>query len=117
MKIIAIDFDGTVVEDKFPEIGEIIRDNDYCSVDVINELHAVGHKIIIWTCRCGIYLYEMIQWINQHEMLYNTINSNAINCMGHAMPKVRADCYIDNNNFGGRPKWDDIYLKLIGDWR
>lgn len=112
-KIIAVDFDGTIVEDNFPKIGKIIVDNGVSSITVINELYITGHGIIIWTCRCGDYLYEMINWLKKEECHYNTINSNVIETIGHAIPKIRADIYIDNNNFGGRPKWDNIYNKLI----
>jgi len=46
-KIIAIDFDGTIVDHEFPRIGQLkegVR-------DFMKALHKQGHKIIVWTCR------------------------------------------------------------------
>ena len=112
--IVGVDFDGQIVEDKFPKIGKIIIDEGYSSIFVLKEIYALKkHQLILWTCRCGIYLCEAIEWLNKQEVKFHAINSNVIETIGHAIPKVRADCYIDNNNFGGRPKWDDIYFKLI----
>lgn len=46
-RIIAIDFDGTIFENAWPEVGTIRED----AVEVIQALHENGNKIIIWTCR------------------------------------------------------------------
>ena len=48
--ILAIDFDGTIVMDKYPEIGEMIEG----AKTAINQLHADGYEIIIWSCRAGL---------------------------------------------------------------
>ena len=50
-KIIAVDFDGTLCENRYPEIG---KPNE----KVINYLikrQKEGDKLILWTCRCGCY--------------------------------------------------------------
>ena len=47
--IIAIDFDGTIVEHKYPAIGAPIKG----AIDTIKELQARGHRIILWTMRSG----------------------------------------------------------------
>ena len=50
--ILAIDFDGTIVENKFPEIGRLKKDAKW----VINKLKEAGCKIVIWTSRDGKYI-------------------------------------------------------------
>ena len=47
MAIFAIDFDGTIVSDKYPEIGEPFPE----AIETIREIKKLGHKIIIWSCR------------------------------------------------------------------
>ena len=50
--VLAIDFDGCIVEETYPEIGELRKD----AKKIINQLVQDGHYIIIWTCRTGEYL-------------------------------------------------------------
>ena len=45
--LIAVDFDGTVVEHAYPDIGEELPH----AVEVLKELVEAGHQIILWTCR------------------------------------------------------------------
>ena len=49
--ILAIDFDGTIATDSFPEVGTLIKDADR----IIQKLYEEGHDIIINTCRTGKY--------------------------------------------------------------
>ena len=48
-KIIAVDFDGTLCENKWPEIGEANEDMIY----YLRKRQAEGDKLILWTCRVG----------------------------------------------------------------
>lgn len=105
--IIAIDFDGTIVEDAYPEIGKI-KEN---AKRVINRLHAEGHYIIIWTCRNGSLLYKAVQFLHQNDVKFHAANeSNADNVAkyGSDTRKVSADIYIDDKIIGGFPGWDNI---------
>ena len=45
-KIYAVDFDGTLCEDSWPEIG---KPND-ALINRVIELREEGNKIILWTC-------------------------------------------------------------------
>ena len=45
--IIAVDFDGTLVEDKYPEIGA----PNGLIFEYLHQLRHQGHKLILWTCR------------------------------------------------------------------
>jgi hydroxymethylpyrimidine pyrophosphatase-like HAD family hydrolase len=112
--IFAIDFDGTIVEHKYPMIGEL-KPN---AKEVINKLVENNHKIIIWTCR---YLAEDLKVMT--DFLYaNAIKFHAVNCNAHSIidfcpePKIYADYYIDDRDImliGQKINWFDIERKLL----
>ena len=85
MKIIAVDFDGTLAHKhpdnidgsyganiKKPKIG-ISRWN---IIDKIKEEQSKGTKIILWTCREGILLDEAVSWCSEKGIVFDAINEN-----------------------------------------
>ena len=72
-KIIAIDFDGTIVEDEWPEIGNI----KHRVVEQMIKEEEKGTYIIIWTCRSGEEIQEMQNWLDEQCIPYDRINANA----------------------------------------
>lgn len=113
--IIAIDFDGTIVEHKFPEIGKILDG----ARETINYLYELGHEIIIWTCRNETdTLYEfraMEHFLQTNCIKYTAINKNSELSTYQPFPKIFAHVYIDDRNFGGFPGWKAIreYYKKV----
>ena len=106
--IIAIDFDGTIVNDKYPEIGFV---NPYAR-KVINQLHDEGHYIIIWTCRNGEHLTTAINFLLEQDIHFDRVNDqNPDNrkMYGDSTRKVYADIYIDDKNACGFPGWEEVY--------
>lgn len=106
--IIAIDFDGTIVEDNYPNIGKL---KDYADT-VIRNLKDDGHFIIIWTCRTNKPLLEAVDFLHKHDIPFDAVNSHEpknILSFGMGAVKVYADVYIDNNQVGELPKWTEIY--------
>ena len=94
--IIAVDFDGTLVENKFPNIGEPIW-------KVINNLktHQInGDKIILWTCRDGDRLRQAVEYcIDELGLHFDAINENLDEIKvlwGNDTRKVYADEYWDD---------------------
>ena len=55
---IAVDFDGTIVEHRYPEIGEEIP----FATDTLKQLIADRHKLILWSVREGKLLDEAVEW-------------------------------------------------------
>lgn len=116
--IIAIDFDGTIVEHQFPNIGPL-RTN---AKEVINRLYDEGHGIIIWTCRTSQNIFpastrptvfDVKDFLDKEGIKYHTINNNIPELSFQPSPKVYADVYIDDRQLGGIPDdWEDIYVKL-----
>jgi len=84
--------------------------------EYINRLHKEGYYIIIWTCRGGFGLVEMIEFLGQAKIPYDKVNENAPYEMIHfkPAPKIYADIYIDDRNLGGFPGWKAAY-KIITD--
>jgi len=110
--VIAIDFDGTIVENAYPGIGKL-KPN---AVQIINKLKEEGHSIIINTCRSGIFEGNAAVFLNHVGIKYDYVNSNLPYRIEHYEAdtrKISADLYIDDKNLLGIPEdWDDIY-KLI----
>lgn len=97
--IIAIDFDGTLVDDQFPEIGEPI----WPMVDAVWRLGFTDHELVLWTSRVGEKLEEAVKWCEEHDLKFASINSNTpgnLSQYGTDPRKVFADIYIDDRTVG-----------------
>ena len=95
-KIIAVDFDGTLCENKYPEIGEpniaLIYHLIYRQM-----IHEV--KIILWTCRVGKMLEKAIKWCAEYGLIFDAVNENLpeiIEAFGNDTRKIFAHEYIDD---------------------
>lgn len=97
--IIAIDFDGTLVEDRFPDIGT----PNQLMIDYCKNLKKEGTKIILWTCRNGEKLTEAVEFCKQQGIVFDAVNENLpeVQAMFNGdTRKVYADRYIDDKNGG-----------------
>lgn len=107
--IIAIDFDGTIVEDRYPEIGELKHN----SKEVINKLYGEGYTIIIWTCRTYLKMLEAVEFLVKNGIKYHQINENCpknVHKYGGSNPrKISANIYIDDLQLEPLPDWNEIY--------
>lgn len=99
--IYAVDFDGTLCEDRFPEIGREIPER----VNYLKALQKQGHKLILWTCRqdcpLGQYLTRAINWCNSRGLYFDAVNENLKEVQekwGGDTRKVFCDFYIDDKN-------------------
>ena len=71
-KIIAVDFDGTLVDNEYPNIGRPIRS----TITELLKEQAAGARIILWTCREGEYLLNAIDWCYLEGIELDGINAN-----------------------------------------
>lgn len=94
-KVIAVDFDGTLCENHWPDIGAP-------NVEVINYIKCqklAGSKIILWTCRTDGDLKNALTWCKKQGLEFDAVNSNipeAIELYGSDSRKIYADEYIDD---------------------
>jgi hydroxymethylpyrimidine pyrophosphatase-like HAD family hydrolase len=112
MKIIAIDFDGTIVEDKYPEIGDLKQG----AKEYINKLKQDGFWVIIWTCRTGEKLIEAITFLANQGIMFDLVNRNLqsnIEKYGGDTRKIYADFYIDDKNLFHYDSWEQTYKHIV----
>lgn len=96
--IYAVDFDGTLCENKWPDIGEPNVDLIKFLKDIIK---ANGHYLILYTMREGQKLDEAVAWCRKQGLYFDAVNDN-VQVMkafyGNNPRKVYADWYIDDHN-------------------
>lgn len=125
--IIAVDFDGTIVDHEFPDIGEPIGR----SLDVLIKARQMGHILILWSCRVPMAEMEdgmphsaslegAVEWCKDRGLEFDAVNENFEPGLKFAKPKILADWYIDDRALmPGQEftpeKWDDIEMAMIGE--
>ena len=67
---IAVDFDGTIVEHKYPKIGEEIP----FAIDTLKMLIKDHHKLILWSVREGDLLEEAVEWCRSRGVEFYAVN-------------------------------------------
>jgi hydroxymethylpyrimidine pyrophosphatase-like HAD family hydrolase len=108
--IIAIDFDGTIVEDAYPKIGSPML----FAFETIHKLQAEGHRLILWTYRSGRSLKEAVAFCEKNGIEFYAVNKNypEEEFDEKISRKINADLFIDDRNIGGFLGWTTIY-KLV----
>lgn len=112
--IIAVDFDGTLVSDKFPAIG---KKNEALFL-LCKMWRMSGAKLVLWTSRHGVALGEAIQYCNQQGLYFDAYNKNideVIEMFGCDTRKVYADVYIDDKAVLPEAYIDAITRRLMKD--
>lgn len=101
--IIAVDFDGTIVEHEYPEIGEEIP----YAFKTLRSLQDLGHTLILWTFRSGKELEEAVEYCRENGVEFYAINNNTPDEIydSSLSRKIYADVYIDDRNILGLPDW------------
>lgn len=97
---IAVDFDGTLVTDEFPNIGKPISS----TIHLIKKMQNLGARTILWTCRNGNMLPPAIKWCAEHGLFFDAVNENLPEVQEKwkgDTRKVLADVYIDDKSLGG----------------
>lgn len=94
MTISAIDFDGTIVKNKYPFIGETIP----FAIETIKLMQKNNYKIILWTCRHGKELSDAINFLSENGIYPNAVNENVDETKFMLSRKIYADEYIDDRS-------------------
>ena len=112
---IAVDFDGTIVEHRYPSIG---RELPFATA-TLKKLIDDGHKLILWSVREGELLQEAVDWCRERGVRFHAVNGffdeDSEEDAGdhdknpHYSRKLKVECFIDDRNVGGLPDWGSIY--------
>jgi hypothetical protein len=108
---IAVDFDGTIVEHKYPEIGKEIL----FAFDTLRALQKQKHQLILWTFRTGRELKEAVEFCRRNGVEFYAVNKSYPEeefDEETTSRKIEADIFIDDRNIGGLPGWGEIYQML-----
>lgn len=99
--IIAVDFDGILVENEFPDIGP----ERTGTTQLIRQAIKQGHEVILWTSRVDQPLQDAVKWCEEHGLHFCAVNENAPSNIAkyktkypNGTRKVYADIYIDDHN-------------------
>ena len=96
-KIIAVDFDGTLCENKWPEIGAANEE----LIEYLCNRQRDGDKLILWTCRVDNMLQKAVEWCKERNLVFDAVNENLpeiIESFGSDTRKIFANEYIDDRN-------------------
>lgn len=72
--IVAVDFDGTLCVDKYPQIGN----PNTKLIERIKKMKSAGVKFILWTCRAGALLDDAINWCKDQGLEFDAVNDNVL---------------------------------------
>lgn len=110
-KIIAVDFDGTIVEDNYPKIGKPLP----FAFETLKKLQSKGSRLILWTYRNGTKLDEAIAFCKKNGIEFYAVNKSYPEEVydKNISRKIHADIFIDDRNFGEKPNWSKIYTELV----
>ena len=109
---IAVDFDGTIVEHRYPKIGKELP----FATQTLRMLSEDRHKLILWSVREGKLLEEAVEWCRERGIEFYAVNKDFpeedLEKNQHFSRKLKADIWIDDRNIGGLPDWGTIYQMI-----
>ncbi len=116
MAVIAVDFDGTIVEHKYPAIGEELP----FATETLKMLIKDQHRLILWSVREGELLDEAVEWCRQRGVEFYAVNKDFpeedVEKNQSFSRKLKADYFIDDRGIAGLPQWGEIY-RIISEGR
>ena len=110
---IAIDFDGTCVDHRYPDVGE----DAPLAVQTMKELVADGHLLILWTMRSGGFLSDAHDWFKDRGIPLFGSQKNPTQDGWTSSPKCYAHVYIDDAAFGAPMIHPEGFARPCIDWR
>lgn len=108
---IAVDFDGTIVESRYPDIGK----PKLFVFETLKKLQQDGYLLILWTYRYGKELDEAVEFCRANGIEFYAVNKSypeEVLDLKKMSRKINADIFIDDRNVGGMYSWGEIYHKI-----
>ena len=95
--IIAIDFDGTIVDHAFPDIGKI----NPGAIEYLKLFQENNARLILYTMRSGKSLEDAVSYLKTNGIdNWYGINENSDQYSWTSSSKVYANIYIDDAAYG-----------------
>ncbi len=110
---IGVDFDGTIVEDRYPGIGK----TRIFAFETLKRLQDDGHRLILWTYRSGKALDEAVAFCEQNGITFYAVNKSFPEEQfdNKRSRKINADLFIDDRNIGGILGWGEVYQMITNE--
>lgn len=109
---IAVDFDGTCVDHRYPEVGD---DAPNC-VEVLKALADRGDRLFLYTMRSGNTLADAVSWFVGHGIPLSGVNSDPAQSEWTHSPKCFANRYVDDAAVGCPLIEIDGFERPVVDW-
>ncbi|HNV81590.1 MAG: hypothetical protein WBI34_06535 [Tenuifilaceae bacterium] len=108
---IAVDFDGTLVENEYPDIGK----PKLFAFETLKALQEKGFRLILWTVRSGKELDDAVAFCRSNGIEFYAVNRNypEEEWDGSITRKIEADIFIDDRNLGGFVEWGRVWQLLF----
>lgn len=108
--IIAIDFDGTIVEDIYPEIGE----PKIFAFETMKEMQKAHHQLILWTTREGDELEAAVDFCRKNDIQFYAVNNSYPEDKydESISRKINCEVFVSNKNIGGMLGWGEIWQEI-----
>ena len=112
---VAVDFDGTIVENQFPAIGKPML----FAFETLKAMQDKGFRLILWTVRKGKQLEEAVEFCRANGIEFYAVNSNypEETLDEETSRKIEADIFIDDRNIGGFHGWSWVWQILFPEER
>jgi len=108
---IVVDFDGTLVENEYPDIGK----PKLFAFETLKALQEKGFRLILWTVRSGKELDDAVAFCRSNGIEFYAVNRNypEEEWDGSITRKIEADIFIDDRNLGGFVEWGRVWQLLF----
>lgn len=103
LRVLAVDFDGCLCENRWPNIGLPNRN----VIDAVKARRHEGWKIILWTCREGKLLDDAVAWCAEQGIGFDAVNEN--------LPELIAQYRADPRKISADEYWDDHAVCMKGE--
>lgn len=109
--IIAIDFDGTIVENAYPDIGKTML----FAFETMKKMQEDGHRLVLWTYRHGSRLKDAVEFCKEKGITFYAVNNSypEETFDKKASRKIHADLFVDDRNIGGFIGWTAVYKEVF----
>ena len=99
--VVAVDFDGTCVDHRYPEVGTDVPG----AATALSLIAQYGARIILYTMRSdndqhGAVLANAVEWFADRDIPLWGVNQNPEQYQWTRSPKVYAHVYVDDAAFG-----------------